>query len=430
MIMAIRQTRPWPVLYSAAAVQGMLLWNEEISQQDDDRDFVKETAATAQDNVVVVADRLSDLMGHFRDVEPVMANNNMYNNNNNNSITLNRSHSVLNIERLPTFKDWMPPSPSTLLLRPDTGVILVIDNIQQLHELQAILVTDMSAIKFVLVRMPQGEQEDGDAEDAPQKEQQQHKKEIEAFMQELWRRHSVHRVFFVTFSVSGGGAASSITGNDNHTKQKLCSTTGEALFYNPFIRNSGGGGAAAAASESSSTTSRQQQWGQLDKIPINCGLSKSLISDNNGERRATFRERRHQELEAAQEQQQTVAAATTTIDGGDVDGQSCCCGSLASVGRINYYRDLVEYIDLIKRVGVGMNYNGYPLRGVLFPTTMTFLKTESTILNRTVTEQQRNHPFEMFFGLDVDVAEELAKRLNFTLQASGDSDGMDYGFQV
>lgn len=41
------------IIFSAAAVQGMLLRNEEISQKDDDRDFVKETAATAQDNVVV-----------------------------------------------------------------------------------------------------------------------------------------------------------------------------------------------------------------------------------------------------------------------------------------------------------------------------------------------------------------------------------------
>lgn len=104
------------------------------------------------------------------------------------------------------------------------------------------------------------------------------------------------------------------------------------------------------------------------------------------------------------------------------------------VDRINYDRDLVEYIDLM-RVGVGKNYNGYPLRGIIFPATMTFLRSESPILNKTNKaidgKQDTGTPREeLYFGLDVEVAKELARRLHFTWRARDTSDGMDYGFRV
>lgn len=78
-----------------------------------------------------------------------------------------------------------------------------------------------------------------------------------------------------------------------------------------------------------------------------------------------------------------------------------------------------------------MNYNGYPLRAIMFVATMTFLKSESAILNKTLDKNEEQQPLESsFFGIDVEVAVELSRRLNFTLLAREPSDDMDYGFQV
>lgn len=359
-----------------------------------------------------VADRLSDLMGQFRDVvgpftEP----------NNNNNSTLNRNDSV-NIERLRQANDDDVP---LLLLnkllstvRPGTGVILVIENIQQLAELHEILRRDMSAIKLVLFRVVQ----DYDNMELVERT-------IEKFMQQLWRLHSVYYVFFVGFF-----------GNDPQQKHLLHSPSttttfsiaSEALFYNPFIRNSGGESAFSFSQQQQDE--QLQQWGQLDKIPINCGLSKSLISNNNGEQSSAVK----LSLTSCRLVGERGGAGRENRNE-DVDVVRGGCGrrwwSRESVGRINYYRDLVEYIDLIKSVGVGMNYNGYPLRAIMFVATMTFLKSESAILNKTLDRNEEQQPLESaFFGIDVEVAVELSRRLNFTLLAREPSDDMDYGFQV
>lgn len=111
---------------------------------------------------------------------------------------------------------------------------------------------------------------------------------------------------------------------------------------------------------------------------------------------------------------------------------TCSACLRQSVGRINYH-NLVEYIDLITGVvGVGMNYNGYPLTGILIPSTMTSLREESKILRKTLVKGQGGKvPLEkQFFGLDVDLALELAHRLNFRLNATATSDAMDYGYLV
>lgn len=277
-----------------------------------------------------------------------------------NNGTLNRPESV-NMGRFRLLNDSLP---GKLPLRRDTAIILVIDNVQQLSEHYTVLKTDMRVIKFVLY--PVSEDERKDDVDVTERT-------IEKFMEKLWRIHSVYYVFFIPIIY------------DHPTRGLRSASHGEASFYNPFIRNSVDGA---------------EQWGHLDKISINCGLSDPLISNNGA---ATPR--------SAQQREERDQASQT-------------------FGNINY-RNLVEYIDLIKRHGVaGMKYNGYTLKGILFSSTMTFLKTESSILNKSLTAEERTDPLNLFFGLDVDVSLELAKRLNFTLKVSSTSDGMDYGFLV
>lgn len=332
-------------------------WNEEISLGD--------------------SSSRTNLMGQFMDVKPFTTADNT---------TLRRllgpRLDSTNIEKDSLLQDKLSG------LRAGTGVILVIDNVEQLPDFSGILQRDMSAIKFVLYAVRANESED---------QRRSIEATIEVFMQQLWRLHHVYRVFFIGF-VSG---------------QRQRSATGEALFYNPFIRNSRGSG------KEEEDPLWQQQWGQLDKISINCGLSNSLISNNGVSAIATARE------------SSTPSSSSRTAQKENMNGTCSAC-LRQSVGRINYH-NLVEYIDLITGVvGVGMNYNGYPLTGILFPSTMTSLREESKILRKTLVKGQGGKvPLEkQFFGLDVDLALELAHRLNFRLNATATSDAMDYGYLV
>lgn len=331
----------------------------------------------------------ANLMGQFMDVKPFTTSDNTTLRH---RLLRPRPLDSVNIE-----KDSLLPLPlqdKLSGLRAGTGVILVIDNVEQLPDFSGILQRDMSAIKFVLYAMRANESED---------QRRSIEGTIEAFMQQLWRLHHVYHVFFIGF-VSG---------------QRTSSATGEALFYNPFIRNSGGSG-------DDGDPFWQQQWGQLDKISINCGLSNSLIS-NNGVSATTATESSSSSFAGARNESLGESRRKENING------ACSSCPRRSVGRINYH-NLVDYIDLITSVGgVGMNYNGYPLTGIIFPSTMTSLREESAILRKTLVKRKEGKkvPLEkLFFGLDVDVALELARRLNFTLNATASSDAMDYGYLV
>lgn len=200
-----------------------------------------ETQAKAKASYV--ADRLSDLMEQFQDVVgPFMAQK-----NSNSSSRLN----PVNIERLRPA-NHLPLAQLSTVIQPyrwGTGVILVIDNIQQLPGLAEILTRDTSTIKFVLFPCSKREYD-----------VQLIEATIQTFMQRIWSSHSVYHVFFIAYFVE-----------EQRQELRLFSTTGEALFFNPFIRNS---------VEEARDEDGLKQWGQLNKIPIKCGLSKSLISNN------------------------------------------------------------------------------------------------------------------------------------------------------
>jgi hypothetical protein len=80
-----------------------------------------------------------------------------------------------------------------------------------------------------------------------------------------------------------------------------------------------------------------------------------------------------------------------------------------------------------------LNFNGYKLTAILFPSTMAYFKSDTNIFKKYLSTETLNDPYhnvEAYFGEDVEALLEMQRRLNFSIILSPTSDMGFYGFKV
>lgn len=92
-----------------------------------------------------------------------------------------------------------------------------------------------------------------------------------------------------------------------------------------------------------------------------------------------------------------------------------------------------SFNDFLRIDGKRFNLHAMVVNVSFFPTTMAYLKAETKLFSKTSTHSQLD-PLstspEIYFGVDVNILKEFARKINFTPHVINPSDKQYYGFRV
>jgi hypothetical protein len=116
-------------------------------------------------------------------------------------------------------------------------------------------------------------------------------------------------------------------------------------------------------------------------------------------------------------------------------------GRMEKINLINASGVDVEWMDMSRSQAFHrfpfaphkLNFNGYLLTVILFPSTMAYFRRDMSIFRRELSSEASHDPYhhvDAYFGEDVEALLELGRLLNFNISLSPTSDWGFYGFRV
>lgn len=93
------------------------------------------------------------------------------------------------------------------------------------------------------------------------------------------------------------------------------------------------------------------------------------------------------------------------------------------------FNDFLQVVD-----GKRFDLHGMVVNVSFFPTTMAYLKAETKLFSKSSTDEHLLDPLstspDIYFGVDVEILKEFARKINFTPHVINPSDKQYYGFRV
>lgn len=279
--------------------------------------------------------------------------------------------------------------------RPDTVLVILLSSLGQLSDFHRILSSNPKLIKLVLFQR---------GEDVSR----QHM--IGDFMRKLWIQRQIYLVFFIPHDAA----------------------LGEVFFYNPFT-SSGDleqGGMERLLFDNSSQ--RQPAASAPPSRIIAKGDEKlrNFESDKSSLNNSFESKQQLDYLNLSRAEGVEVGDVVVSQRDNDFNRHPSDSSNDSLSFPLNKNLNFVDYLDVILHDPNRVKLNGYPLKCVLFASTMTFRKNDSAILRKKLTKSDLANPMTAFFGLDVEVVKTLSQCMQFTPNASASSDGKDYGYMV